>query len=144
MFLVSDAGTINGYRVATIPLIRSQVVAFAIHPTDRSSPSCYVLRHSYGISLYLELAREHSIQHSIQCSTLRLIRCSIRHSIRSIGRVYPYLTLHHEPSSTNCLAMESLPFSLTRQDPLQRRIRVEYLLFDTRRVQTSKRLNLEA
>jgi hypothetical protein len=29
MFLVSDAGTINGYRVATIPLIRSQVVAFA-------------------------------------------------------------------------------------------------------------------
>ena len=63
-YLVSDAGTINGYRVATIPLIRSQVVAFAIHPTDRSS-SCYVLRHSYGISLYLKLAREHSIQHSI-------------------------------------------------------------------------------
>jgi hypothetical protein len=72
-----------------------------------------ILRHSYGIiSLYLELAHEHSIQHSI----LRLIRYSIRHSIRSIGRVYPYLTLHYEPSSTNCLATASLPFSLTRRE----------------------------
>jgi hypothetical protein len=35
MFLVSDAGTINGYRVATISLIRSQAAAFAIHPIDR-------------------------------------------------------------------------------------------------------------
>jgi hypothetical protein len=65
-YLVSDAGTINGYRVATIPLIRSQVVAFAIHPTDRSSPSCYILRYSYGISFHSELAQEHSILYSIR------------------------------------------------------------------------------
>ena len=47
-------------------LIRSQVVAFAIHPTDRSSPSCYILRYSYGMSFHSELAQEHSILYSIR------------------------------------------------------------------------------
>jgi len=71
-YLVRDAGTINGYRVATIPLIRSQVVAFAFRSIDypRRRFLYDILRHSNGISLYIPSSRksirfEPPIRHSI-------------------------------------------------------------------------------
>jgi len=139
MFLVSDAGTVKDSKSRHNLLVRRQecvllpslslflsIIFVSLHR---------ILRHSYSISLYLELAREHSIQHSI-----------LGHSASSLynrSRL-PLFDTSPRTSFYNCLATASLPFSLTRQEPLRRRIRVEYLLFDTRRAQTSKRSNLEA
>jgi len=133
-YLVSDAGTVKDSKSRHNLLIRSQecvllpslLLFLSIIWLHR------ILRHSYGISFYLELAHEHSIQHSI----LRLIQYSIRHSIpRMISRVYPYSTLHYEPS-TNCLAMASfLPFSLIRREHPTKTNMSRILLFwhETRR-----------
>jgi hypothetical protein len=68
-----------------------------------------ILRHSYSISLYLELAREHSIQHSI-----------LGHSASSLYNRSRLPLFRHFTTNLlllyDCLAMASLPFSLTRQE----------------------------
>ena len=150
MFLVSDAGTVKGSKSRHNLLVRRQecvlLPSLLLFLSLLVLLQHRILRHSYGISLYLELAREHSIQHSIQCSTLRLIRYSIRHSIpRIIGRVYPYSTLYYEPSPSTRLPCNGIPsfFSYTTRASTKTNTS-RILLFNTRRVQTSKRSNLEA
>ena len=66
-YLVRDAGTVKDSKSRHNLLVRRQecvllpslLLFLSIILLHR------ILRHSYGISLYLELAREHSIQHSI-------------------------------------------------------------------------------
>jgi hypothetical protein len=64
-YLVSDAGTVKGYRVATIILVRRQDVRVVAVAVVVLSLSHRILRHSYGISLPHELAREHPILTSL-------------------------------------------------------------------------------
>jgi hypothetical protein len=146
-YLVRDAGTIKGYRVATISIDLQLSCRLCLWlPTDWSIilvvAICVIF---YAIAMALSFPYLSSLHASSRFSIWFGIRFTIWHLIpRMIGCVYPYLTIHYEPSSTNCLTTASLPFSLTRQEPLQRRTRVEYLLFDTRHAGTSKRSNLEA
>ena len=105
-YLVRDAGTVKDSKSRHNLLIRSQecvllpslLLFLSIIWLHR------ILRHSYGISFYFELAHEQSIRQSI----LRLIRYLIRHSICSIGRVYPYLTLYYKPLFI--IALQRHPF----------------------------------
>jgi hypothetical protein len=66
MFLVSDAGTVKDSKSRHNLLVRRQevrVVAVTVVVLSLLVPLLHrILRYSYGISLYLELAREHSIQ----------------------------------------------------------------------------------
>jgi hypothetical protein len=68
-YLVSDAGTVKDSKSRHNLLVRRQevrVIAVAVVVLSLLVLSLHrILRHSYGISLYLELAHEHSIQHSI-------------------------------------------------------------------------------
>jgi hypothetical protein len=70
-YLVSDAGTINGYKVATIPLIRSQVVAFAFRPIDPRRVTFYAIAIAFlsipssRKSIRFFIRFEHTIRHSI-------------------------------------------------------------------------------
>ena len=79
-------------------LIRSQVVAFAIHPTDRSSLSCYILRHSNGISFYSKLAQEHSILYSIRVYDPAFDLTT--------GRIYPFFLRPRHFITTNLLPLQ--------------------------------------
>jgi hypothetical protein len=66
---VSDAGTVKDSKSRHNLLVRRQevrVVAVTVVVLSLLVPLLHrILRYSYGISLYLELAREHSIQRSI-------------------------------------------------------------------------------
>ena len=72
-YLVRDAGTVKDSKSRHNLLVRRQeCVLLPLLSLFLSIILLHrILRHSYGIiSLYLELAREHSIQHSIQRSVL--------------------------------------------------------------------------
>jgi len=93
-YLVCDAGTINGYRVAII-------LWFAVNRSidyPCRNP-CDILRHSYGISFYSELAQEHSIRAYDLAFDL------------TTGRVYPFsssLLLDKSTHETNTISIPSL------------------------------------
>jgi hypothetical protein len=65
--------------------------------TDRSS-SCYVLRYSYGISFYSELAQEHSILYSIRAYDPAFDLTT--------GRVYPFFLRPRHLITTNLLPLQ--------------------------------------
>ena len=135
MFLVSDAGTVKDSKSRHNLLVRRQECVLL--PSLLLFLSIIllhcILRHSYGISFYFELAHEQSIRHSIRHSHSILQVVDIRFDSTTTN-----LLLH------DCLATASLPFSLTRQEHPTKTNTSRILLFDTRRVKTSKRLNLEA
>ena len=112
-YLERDAGTVKDSKSRHNLLVRRQecvllpslslflsIIFVSLHR---------ILRHSYGISLYLELAREHSIQHSI-----------LGHSASSLYNRSRLPLFRHFTTNLlllhDCLAMASLPFSLTRQE----------------------------
>jgi len=66
-YLVRDAGTVKDSKSRHNLLVRRQecVLLPSLLLFLSSILLQRILRYSYGISLYLELAREHSIQHSI-------------------------------------------------------------------------------
>jgi len=134
-YLVSDAGTVKGYRVATISWFADK--RFVLLPSLLLFLSIIllhcILRYSYSISFYFELAHEQSIRHSIRHSHSILQVVDIRFDSTTTN-----LLLH------DCLATASLPFSLIRQEHLTKTNTSRILLFNTRCVRTSKRLNLEA
>jgi len=143
MFLVSDAGTIKGYRVATISIDSQSSRRLCLClPTDRSIILVVAIRVIfYAIAIALSFPYLSSLRASSRFGIWFGIRFTIWHTSQSR---LPLFDTSPRTSYYDCLAMASLPFSLTRQEPLRSRTRVEYLLFDTRRVQTSKRSNLEA
>ena len=111
-YLVSDAGTVKDSKSRHNLLVRRQecvLLPSLVLFLSIILLHC-ILRYSYGISFYFELAHEQSIRQSI----LRLIRYLIRHSICSIGRVYPYLTLYHEPLFI--IALQRHPFLFLLHD----------------------------
>ena len=139
IYLVSDAGTVKDSKSRYNLLVRRQecvlLPSLLLFLSIIFVLLYRILRYSYSISLYLELAREHSIQHSI-----------LGHSALSLynrSRLPLFDTLL-QTSFYDCLATASLPFSLTRQEHPTKTNTSRILLFDTRRVGTSKRSNLEA
>ena len=140
IYLVSNAGTVKGYKVATISQFADKSAYYCryYYYFYRLSLYCCIASYAIAIAFLYTSSLHASIQFSVRFQ-------GIRHRACIIGRVYPYSTLHYKPSPfTNFLAIaSSLPF-LIRREHFTKTNTSRILLFDTRRAQTSKRSNLEA
>ena len=125
-YLVSDAGTIKGYRVATISWFADKSACCCRRCRYFYRLSCCIASYAIAMAFLYTSSSHASIQFSIRFQ-------GIWHRARTIGRVYPYSTLYHEPF-TNCLTTASLPSSLIRREHPTKTNTSRILLFDTRRV----------
>jgi hypothetical protein len=133
MFLVRDARTVKGYRVAIISWF-----------ADKSACYCRRCRCFYRLSLYRCCIASYAIAMAFPFTSSSSSRT------RSPFDIWFGIWFGIRLDSTNfrfynCLIPASFhPFSLIRQEHPTKTSTSRILLFDTRRVRTRKRSNLEA